>query len=100
MAVLAALHVPAGIYNVSDDEPLTRKQWIESLAQVLGVRAPRMIPGWIAALGGSKSALLSRSQRISNKKLKDVSAWAPTTPSVREAWPTLVREFGARADHE
>jgi nucleoside-diphosphate-sugar epimerase len=97
MAVLAALHAPSGIYNVSDDEPLTRQQWLESLAKALGVRPPRMIPGWMAALGGSKSDLLGRSQRLSAKKLQDVSAWRPTTPSIREAWPTLVREIAAVA---
>src|SRR4051812_33698576 len=95
MAVLAALHVPGGIYNVSDDEPLTRQEWLESLARSLGVRAPRMIPGWISALGGSKSDLLGRSQRLSAKKLQDVSAWRPTTPCIRDAWPTLVREVSA-----
>ncbi len=100
MAVLAALHVPAGIYNVADDEPLTRQEWVGSLAKTLGVRPPRMIPGWLSALGGSKSDLLGRSQRLSAKKLQDVSAWRPTTPSIRDAWPTLVREIGAGAPQE
>lgn len=95
MAVLAALHVPAGIYNVSDDEPLTRQEWVESLARTLGVRTPRMVPGWMSALGGSKSDLLGRSQRLATKKLKDVSAWVPTTPSIKDAWPTLAREIAA-----
>ncbi|HEV8218332.1 MAG TPA: NAD(P)-dependent oxidoreductase [Gemmatimonadaceae bacterium] len=95
MAVLAALHAPSGIYNVSDDEPLTRQEWLESLAKTLGVRPPRMIPGWVSALAGSKSDLLGRSQRLSTKKLQDVSAWRPTTPSIRDAWPTLVREIAA-----
>ena len=100
MAVLAALHVPAGIYNVSDDEPLTRQEWVESLARTLGVRTPRMIPGWMTALGGSKSDLLGRSQRLSTKKLKDVSAWRPTTPSIKDAWPTLAREIVAVSAQE
>jgi hypothetical protein len=95
--VLAALHVPAGIYNVSDDEPLTRQEWLDSLARSLGVRPPRMIPGWMSALGGSKSDLLGRSQRLSAKKLKDVSAWVPTTPCIKDAWPTLAREIAAVA---
>ena len=100
MAVLAALHVPAGIYNVSDDEPLHRQAWLESLAQALGVRPPRMIPGWMSALAGSKSDLLGRSQRLSTKKLQDVSAWRPTTRCVKDAWPTLVREIARGAPQE
>jgi hypothetical protein len=59
-----------------------------------------MIPGWMSALAGSKSDLLARSQRLSTKKLQDVSAWRPTTPSIRDAWPTLVREFAADAPQE
>jgi nucleoside-diphosphate-sugar epimerase len=100
MAVLAALHVPAGIYNVADDEPLKRHEWVESLTRTLGVRLPRMIPGWMAALAGSRSDQLGRSQRLSTKKLQDVSAWRATTPCIRDAWPTLVREFAAVAPQE
>jgi hypothetical protein len=37
--------------------------------------------------------LLSRSQRISNRKLRDESGWAPRYPSVREGWPAVVDEM-------
>ena len=90
-AVVAAVHVPGGTYNVSDDEPLSRREWVESLARALEVAPPRPMPGWMAKLGGSTVELLSRSQRVSNRKLRDHSDWAPATPSARDAWPALVQ---------
>ena len=90
MAVLAALHAPSGIYNVSDDEPLKRRQWIESLAKALGVKTPHTMPGWLVKIGGSTTELLSRSQRISSNKLRETSDWHPATPSVRDAWPAII----------
>jgi nucleoside-diphosphate-sugar epimerase len=89
-AVVAAIHVPAGTYNVSDDEPLKRRDFIESLAKALGAKTPSMLPGWLVKLGGSTTELLSRSQRISSRKLRETSDWQPTVPSVREAWPSIV----------
>ena len=93
-AAAAALYVPAGVYNVVDDEPLTRRDYFESLAQALGVPAPRPFPVWMKLLLGSLSELLSRSQRISNLKLRSVSAWEPKYRSVREGWPSVVAALG------
>jgi nucleoside-diphosphate-sugar epimerase len=96
-AVIAAIHLPAGTYNVSDDEPLTRREWLDSLAKALGVKSPSMLPGWLVKVGGSMAELLARSQRISSRKLRDHSDWQPATPSIRDAWPALVK---AAAAHE
>jgi nucleoside-diphosphate-sugar epimerase len=46
-AVVAALDLPAGIYNVVDDEPLTRREYVDSLARLLDVASPRQPPRWI-----------------------------------------------------
>jgi nucleoside-diphosphate-sugar epimerase len=90
-AVVTAVHVPGGTYNVSDDEPVTRHEWVASLAKALGVATPRPMPAWMAKLGGSTIELLSRSQRISNRKLRDHSDWAPATPCIRDAWPAILQ---------
>jgi 2-alkyl-3-oxoalkanoate reductase len=89
-AVIAAVHLPSGTYNVVDDEPVTRREWGESLAAALGVGPPAPFPGWMAKLGGSTVELLSRSLRISNHKLHEFSDWEPKAKSVRDAWPALV----------
>jgi nucleoside-diphosphate-sugar epimerase len=89
-AVIAAVHIPSGTYNVVDDEPITRREWGESLAAALGVKPPSPFPAWMAKIGGATVELLSRSQRISNHKLHEFSDWEPTARSVRDAWPALV----------
>jgi nucleoside-diphosphate-sugar epimerase len=89
-AAAAALSVPAGAYNVVDDEPVTRREYLHSLAQALGVPPPKPVPGWMKWLLGSLGELMARSQRISNRKLKSVSSWTPKYPSVREGWPAVV----------
>ena len=89
-AVVAALAVPAGIYNVSDDEPVRHREYVDALADALHAPHPRLPPPWTAALAGSVGKMLARSVRISNRKLRDASDWAPVFPSVREGWPATV----------
>jgi nucleoside-diphosphate-sugar epimerase len=90
-AVVAALDVPAGIYNIVDDEPMRRADWVRSLASAAGIPRPKQIPGWVATLGGSVMRLIARSQRISNRHFRDVSHWAPRYASARDAWPDVLR---------
>lgn len=94
-AVVAAIHVPAGTYNVSDDEPLTRREWVDSLAKTLGVKPPSSLPGWLLKVGGSMTELLGRSQRISSRKLHETSDWHPAARSIRDAWPAIVESARA-----
>jgi nucleoside-diphosphate-sugar epimerase len=89
-AVAAALGVPAGIYNVVDDEPLPRRAAFDSLAESLGVPPPKFPPIWLRYLAGSLGETLARSQRISNRKLRGASGWAPRYPSLREGWPAVI----------
>jgi nucleoside-diphosphate-sugar epimerase len=89
-ATAAALTVPAGVYNVVDDEPVTRREYFASLAHALGAPPPKMLPRWTRWFMGSLGELLSRSQRISNRKLKSATHWTPRYRSVREGWPEVV----------
>jgi nucleoside-diphosphate-sugar epimerase len=91
-AVVAAITAPSGTYNVSDDEPLTRAEWRSSLAHALGVPALKPMPKLFELLGGSTIALLSRSHRLSNRKFREATGWKPATPTVRDAWPDVVRQ--------
>lgn len=93
-AVVAAIDLSAGIYNVCDDEPLTRRELAGVLAAAAGAPVPRPIPGWMAALGGPTTRMLSRSVRMSNAKLKGASEWTPRWRSAREGLPAVVEELG------
>lgn len=83
-AAVAALDLPAGIYNVCDDEPLTRGEYASALARAAGAKRVRRLPAWTLRLAGKTGELLARSQRISNRKLRAASAWRPRHASARE----------------
>lgn len=88
-AVVAALELPPGTYNVSDDEPVTHRQYFDSLAAALEVSSPRLPPAWATPLFGSAGRMLARSQRISNRKLKEACGFRPRYPSIREGFLSL-----------
>ena len=92
-AVVSALKIESGIYNVSDDEPLPRREFFNLLADALGVRHPKFPPRWITKLMGSIAELLGRSQRILNRKFRNASGWQPKFPSVREGWKAVVKQI-------
>jgi 2-alkyl-3-oxoalkanoate reductase len=93
-AVVDALGAPGGIYEVSDDEPVTRRELGEVFARAIGVPAPRSLPRWLTALGGGIVELMSRSVRLSNAKLRAATGWRPRWPSVREGIPEAARLLG------
>lgn len=90
-AVVAALAVPAGIYNVADDEPLTRREAGEAAAAALGVKPPHTVPAAARATVLHAAKPMMRSLRVSNAKLKAASGWAPIHPSMRGSWATSSR---------
>jgi nucleoside-diphosphate-sugar epimerase len=85
-AVAAALSVPAGTYNIVDDEPLTKREYTDALAAAAGTRPWLRAPGRAALLFGNRLTSLSRSLRVSNAKFREASGWAPRYPSAREGW--------------
>lgn len=92
-AVFAALSVPAGVYNVTDDVPMRRREAFDLLAKAMGVRSPRIMPRWVSRTFGSVGDTLGRSHRISNARFRNASGWAPKVPSLREGWPRLMSEL-------
>jgi nucleoside-diphosphate-sugar epimerase len=92
-ASVAALDAPAGIYNVVEDEPVTRREYLDEFSAAFGVRRQRPMPTWLVKLAsGSAAAAVIRSWRVSNRKLRDATGWSPRYPSVREGWPAVARE--------
>lgn len=93
-AVVAALDAPSGIYNIVDDVPLRRREQAEALGHAVGGGRLLMSPARLASLGGSKAAMLARSERVANRRFKDATGWAPAHPSAREGWPAVVGAMG------
>jgi nucleoside-diphosphate-sugar epimerase len=93
VAVVAVLRAPSGIYNVADDEPLTRSEHDEVLAGVVGRASLRGTFDKVSRLGGNKVEMLRRSQRISNEKIRSVTSWRPTYRSARDGWPRVAAQI-------
>jgi nucleoside-diphosphate-sugar epimerase len=90
-ALVAALGAPAGIYNVTDDDPLPASRSLGALAELLGAPRPRSIPLWLAkGLVGGGARLLSASQRVANTRFRTATGWAPVFGSVEEGWADIV----------
>ncbi|HEY1264930.1 MAG TPA: NAD-dependent epimerase/dehydratase family protein [Terriglobales bacterium] len=92
-AVVAALRARAGTYNVVDDNPPRRGEFFGWLAELLHAPAPRFLPPWAARLLGSLGEMLTRSERISNRKFCDETGWHPMFRSAREGWQAMLAEL-------
>ncbi|HZT69598.1 MAG TPA: NAD(P)-dependent oxidoreductase [Terriglobia bacterium] len=97
-AVAASLKLPAGTYNVVDENPLPFEDYLRTLADTLHVPKPFRFPGALgrATFGGVWS-YLSRSHRVSNARFKKASGWKPAVPSVAEGWPIVVAALNSLA---
>lgn len=89
-AVVAALNAPSGTYNVVDDRPLRRAEYVTALAHALGVPTP-MVRSVTGELPPAFSVLL-RSQRVSNHRFKQATDWQPRYPSAWQGWAFVVAE--------
>jgi nucleoside-diphosphate-sugar epimerase len=93
-ALLLALTepVPSGVYDIVDDEPVTRAEMFALLAHAVGRKRLLVLPDLLMRLmTGAKYADMSRSLRISNRLLKAVSSWRPTVPSARTGWELMAQ---------
>jgi len=77
-AIAAAVGGPAGTYNVADAEPATNAEIDAALAAAVGVEALRP--------RAPQDGPLARSQRVSSRRLRDASGWAPRMRAGTETW--------------
>ena len=80
----ASEKAPAGVYNVVDNEPLTRSEVATLLASTAGRTKLFVPPGWLArVVGGRAMEPLTRSQRVTNRGFRDATGWAPGMANAR-----------------
>ena len=77
-AIAAALRVPAGTYNVADTDPATNAEIDAALAATVGVQALRPRTPQDVPQG--------RSLRVSNRRLREASGWAPSLRAGTDGW--------------
>jgi nucleoside-diphosphate-sugar epimerase len=83
---VAALSVPAGIYNVGAD-PVRKRDLGAVLAKAAGVRGARSLPAGLLRRMGAAAAF-ARSQRVVSTKLTEATGWRPALPTPSLEWFT------------
>jgi UDP-glucose 4-epimerase len=81
-AIAAALRAPAGTYNVADTDPPTNAEIDAALAAAVGIEALRP--------RAPQEGPLARSQRVSNRRLREATGWAPRMRAGTESWSGIV----------
>ena len=94
-ALTAALtqSVPSGVYDIVDDEPLTRGEVFAAMAQAVGRKHLWQPPArLLRMMTGVIYDMLSRSLRVSNHRFKAVSGWQPLVPNAHVGWARIGAE--------
>jgi len=94
-ATIAALERgEPGIYHVADDAPARVAEWLPYLAQAVGAKPPRRIPGWLGRLvaGDVIVRMMTEVRGVSNEKAKWVLEWRPRWTTWRDGFRHALRE--------
>lgn len=91
--VTALTEAPAGVYDIVDDEPLTREAFARALADGVGKRRLFGLPqGLLKLMTGAAADMVNRSQRVSNRRFKEVTDWTPAVPNAKKGWKLIAQE--------
>ncbi len=89
-AAVAALVAQPGLYNVVDDAPLTRRDYVDAFSAAFDLPRLRLTPWWLLrAVGGSGAKALYASQRVSNARYREMTGWAPAFGDARVGWAAI-----------
>jgi nucleoside-diphosphate-sugar epimerase len=84
-AVVAALHAPAGVFNVGS-APVLRRELVEGYAKAVGVESVSFLGPMLRRLAGSRIEPLTRSLRVSSDHFSAQTGWRPMRPTFDPAW--------------
>ncbi|MCY6381070.1 NAD-dependent epimerase/dehydratase family protein [Hoeflea prorocentri] len=92
--VEAAESAPTGLYDVVEDDPATQFEAIAAIATAVRRRRLLKLPRVLLRIAIPKNLrdLLTRSQRISNTRFRDVTGWRPQVPSQRIGWQMMAQK--------
>ncbi len=84
----AVEHAASGIFNIVDDEPAPVREWLPTLASILGAGPPRRLPKWLARLlaGEVITSMMTEMRAGSNTKAARCLGWHPAHASWREGF--------------
>ncbi|HEY7016261.1 MAG TPA: NAD(P)-dependent oxidoreductase [Streptosporangiaceae bacterium] len=94
--VVALEHGATGVFNIVDDEPAPMRDWLPALADALGAKPPRHVPGWLARLiAGRGVVMMTGSRGASNAKAKRELGWTLRYPTWRQGFPAAYGRAGS-----
>ncbi|MBV8970645.1 MAG: SDR family NAD(P)-dependent oxidoreductase, partial [Verrucomicrobia bacterium] len=88
---LLASKRPGGIFNLTDDEPVTQLEWYQEVCALLNMPLPQTVPRDLNRKRGWTS------KRVSNSKLRALG-WVPKYPSFRDGVRAILQQRGARSE--
>lgn len=93
-AFVAALeHALVGIYDIVEDEPPTTEEINAAMSKAVGRVHLRSLPDYLArvTMGRGIMSVMSRSQRVSNRRFKDAIGWSPRFSTKGGAWDRVAQ---------
>ncbi|MFQ5969066.1 MAG: NAD-dependent epimerase/dehydratase family protein [Nitrososphaerales archaeon] len=93
LALITEKNAKNNTYIVADDEPITFGEFVNFVAEKLGVKRPRKVPAFLAKmkLGSDMIKLLTYSVKARNVKIKKELGFALKYPTYREGVETALR---------
>lgn len=80
---------PAGVYNVTDDEPASQGEVVTFAARLLGAAPPAPVPFEAAELSEMARSFHLENRRVRNAKLKSLPGFSLRYPTYREGLTAL-----------
>lgn len=84
-AVVAALSVPTGVYNVGAT-PVRRADLVRGYAEAVGRSKADFLGPMMVRLAGPRTEPLTRSLRVSSSSFAGSTGWAPVRPEFDASW--------------
>ena len=79
----------SGVYNVADNQPATKAELVEWLAEQLGQSPPRFDPEYVSPRLKRRGGRMP-SRRVSNLKLRQTLGWMPKYDDFRAGYQALL----------
>lgn len=93
--VTAAEKGKTGVWNVTDNQPVSVGEFLGYLAEKMGARPPRRLPNWlIRILAGKYTAdFLSRSMETSSDRFRRDFNWNAQYPTYKEGLVEVIKDW-------
>lgn len=88
-------------FIIADDFPVTQKEFAFYMADLMDVKQPGKIPGFIIkmVLGKDMYKIITMNCKVSNHKAKELLDWQPQFPTYKEGLKETIREINSKRNY-